>query len=52
MTKPTDYRISVNIKEQIFNNLAALSSINSNSRKVAYNAGNYVANGKQTVTHW
>lgn len=42
MTKPTDYRISVNIKEQIFNNLTALSSINSNSWQATDNADNLV----------
>lgn len=45
MTKPTDYRISVNIKEQIFNNLADLSSINSNNHKATDNADNPVMNG-------
>ena len=42
MTKPTDYRISVNIKEQIFNNLTDLSSINSNNHQVTDNADNTV----------
>lgn len=42
MTQPTDYRISVNIKEQIFNNLADLSSINSNRLRITDNADNPV----------
>lgn len=42
MTKPTDYRISVNIKEQIFNNLTDLFSINSNSHQATDNADNTV----------
>ena len=42
MIKPTDYRISVNIKKQIFNNLADLSSINSNNHQATDNADNTV----------
>lgn len=42
MTKQTDYRISVNIKEQISYNLATLSSINSNNHQATENADNPV----------
>ena len=51
MVKLPDYWIFTNMKENIFNNLTALSSSNSNSRKNSDNTDNLLSSRKCKVTH-
>ena len=51
MIKPPEHQISINIKEQIPDNLTALSSSNSNNLQIKHNTENLLSIREFKVAH-